>query len=460
MKKIDLVFTVIQVPLDYLMLMAAGLVSYYLRYQSIVTQFRPVFFDVSLQAYVELLVWTSALGVVVFAWSGLYQIRTVPQALEEFKKVSLAVSTTLLIIIIAIFLRRELFSSRFIILSTWILAVVFVYLARVLIHRLKRQTFTLGWGSYQVVLIGQNSASQTLAAFFKSNQQYGRTVLSILAADQLHQLPKFSRQAVDEVIVTEPGLSPEQLQVLRDFIDDHHHITLRYLASLYQPQVINFELDDIAGFPILNVKRTRLDGWGRVFKRLFDLAAGGLLLIVFSPLFLIIAALIKLDSSGPMLFSAQRVGQNGRVFKLYKFRSMIKNAANLKEQMMAFNERSDGPLFKMKDDPRVTKVGRWLRRSSLDELPQLFNVIVGQMSLVGPRPHEPTEVAHYDRPYRRLLTIKPGLTGAAQVAGRSQLSFQEEAQLDIFYIENWSPAMDLRIILKTPAAVLNFKKSY
>jgi lipopolysaccharide/colanic/teichoic acid biosynthesis glycosyltransferase len=134
----------------------------------------------------------------------------------------------------------------------------------------------------------------------------------------------------------------------------------------------------------------------------------------------------------------KRVGKKGKPFGLYKFRSMVKDAAKRKTEILAYNERPDGPLFKMKHDPRITKCGTWLRRTSLDELPQLFNILKGQMSLVGPRPHEPEEVAHYDRGYKKLLSIRPGMTGMAQVSGRTDLLFVDEAKLDIFYIENWS----------------------
>jgi lipopolysaccharide/colanic/teichoic acid biosynthesis glycosyltransferase len=152
----------------------------------------------------------------------------------------------------------------------------------------------------------------------------------------------------------------------------------------------------------------------------------------------------------------KRVGQKGKIFKMYKFRSMVKDAHLMKSEIKNLNERPDGPLFKMKNDPRVTTFGKFLRRTSLDELPQLFNVLAGEMSLVGPRPHEPEEVSEYQRGYRKLLTIKPGITGMAQVSGRSSLLFSEEAKLDIFYIENWSILLDLIILLKTPKAL--FKK--
>jgi len=179
-----------------------------------------------------------------------------------------------------------------------------------------------------------------------------------------------------------------------------------------------------------------------------------LVLVVSSPIFLTIAILIKIDSAGPIFVKLERIGEKGKKFTLYKFRSMVKNAHSLKKDLVEFNERADGPLFKIKNDPRITRIGRFLRRMSLDELPQFFNVLKGHMSLVGPRPHEPEEVSKYERWQKKLLAIKPGITGLAQISGRSDLKFEEEAKLDIYYIENWSLKLDWQIVFKTPWVVL------
>ena len=196
--------------------------------------------------------------------------------------------------------------------------------------------------------------------------------------------------------------------------------------------------------------------WYFFAKRVLDVTGAVVGLTFAAPLFLMTAIAIKLNSSGPVFADTPiRVGKREKVFKMYKFRSMIDNANLLKKEMIQLNERNDGPLFKMKNDPRVTRVGRFLRRARIDELPQLFNVLRGDMSLVGPRPHEPEEVAKYEKHHKKLLTIKSGMTGMAQVSGSSDLSFEEEVKLDTYYIENWSPALDIKILLKT--AVILFK---
>jgi len=160
-----------------------------------------------------------------------------------------------------------------------------------------------------------------------------------------------------------------------------------------------------------------------------------------------------------MIVKLERIGADGKRFKLYKFRSMIKDAHKMKKELIDFNERADGPLFKMQADPRITKFGKFIRKYSLDELLQLLNVIFGSMSLVGPRPHEPQEVAKYQVSDKKLLAIKPGITGMAQVSGRSDLSWQEEVRLDTYYVENWSLSLDIQILLKTPRAVLGKRQA-
>lgn len=189
---------------------------------------------------------------------------------------------------------------------------------------------------------------------------------------------------------------------------------------------------------------------GRVWKRLFDLIGSFLLLIIFAPLLLIIAFLILLLSGWPIFYVSHRTGQYGREkVSLLKFRTMIKGADDQKGSLLPQSHRTDGPLFKVKDDPRVTTIGKLLRRFSIDELPQLLNVLVGHLSLVGPRPHLPDEVARYGSWHKRVLTVRPGITGLAQVSGRSNLPFDEEVRLDLRYIEEWSLSFDVWILWRT-----------
>ncbi|MFX1821901.1 sugar transferase [Pseudarthrobacter sp. CC4] len=215
----------------------------------------------------------------------------------------------------------------------------------------------------------------------------------------------------------------------------------------------------VAGLPLIHVTTPTLEGGQRVVKRLFDVTVSGLLIVLSAPVMLFVAALIKLDDKGPIFFKQERVGIEGIPFRMYKFRSMVTDA---EQRLKDLRHRTDGNgvLFKMKNDPRVTRVGQFLRKFSLDELPQLFNIFSGSMSLVGPRPPLPSEVEEYEHDVRRRLLVKPGLTGLWQVSGRSDLSWQDSVRLDLYYVENWSLAGDLLILIKTFRAVFRSAGAY
>lgn len=215
----------------------------------------------------------------------------------------------------------------------------------------------------------------------------------------------------------------------------------------------------VAGLPLIHVTTPTLEGGQRVAKRLFDVAVSGLLIVLTAPLMAVIALAVKLDSRGPILFRQERVGIEGTPFRMLKFRSMVVDAEAKRDSLAASNE-GNGVLFKIKNDPRVTRVGGTLRRFSLDELPQLFNILGGSMSLVGPRPPLPREVEVYERDVRRRLLVKPGLTGLWQVSGRSDLSWQDSVRLDLYYVENWSLAGDMVILLRTARAVFTSTGAY
>lgn len=215
----------------------------------------------------------------------------------------------------------------------------------------------------------------------------------------------------------------------------------------------------VAGLPLIHVTTPTLEGGQRVAKRLFDVVVSGLLILASAPIMTVVAVLVKLDSRGPVLFRQDRVGIEGKHFRMLKFRSMVVDAEQQLDRLKHRNEGS-GLLFKMKNDPRITRVGGILRKFSLDELPQLFNIFFGSMSLVGPRPPLPSEVAAYENDVRRRLLVKPGLTGLWQVSGRSNLSWQDSVRLDLYYVENWSLAGDLIILLKTFRAVFHSAGAY
>jgi exopolysaccharide biosynthesis polyprenyl glycosylphosphotransferase len=219
-------------------------------------------------------------------------------------------------------------------------------------------------------------------------------------------------------------------------------------------------IQQVGGLPLLYVAEPEFTGLRRVLKSTFDRTAALAALLVFAPVFLVLAAAIRLTSRGPVFFTQTRVGKDGRTFRMVKFRSMCRGADRMVADLQTSNESEGGVLFKIRSDPRVTRVGKVLRRYSLDELPQLFNVIAGSMSLVGPRPPLPAEVATYGGVVHRRLLVKPGLTGLWQISGRSDLSWEESVRLDLRYVESWSLTLDMIVLAKTVGAVVRARGAY
>ncbi len=457
MKKNDLTFSAILVPLDYVMLIAAATAAYFLRYVSWIQTIRPVIFNLEFNQYFNYVCLIAVGWLVIFIIAGLYQIKGPTKIFDEVGKIFLACSTGMLAVIVGAFFSRELFNSRFILLAAWIFSIVFVLLARLIVRLVQYILLGKGLGVRRVVMIGANDSADDIAKEMYRNKRLGYLLVARFddfnngtseELDKLYQANRF-----DEIIQADAGLSREQNMALLDFADEKH-LVFKYAADFFTTQSPRVDLYTIAGVPVVEVKRTVLDGWGKILKRVFDIFFAILSLIILIPLFLIIALLVKVDSVGSVFYGQKRVGVKGQTIIIWKFRSMIKNADALKDKLLVHNERKDGPLFKITDDPRLTRVGKILRQWSLDELPQLWNVLRGSMSLVGPRPHLPKEVQNYEKQQKKLLNIKPGITGLAQVSGRSDLEFAEEARLDIFYIENWSFWLDLIILIKTPWVVL------
>lgn len=251
---------------------------------------------------------------------------------------------------------------------------------------------------------------------------------------------------IDEVIVALPG-RPDKAREAAD-IALRNHLDIRAVPDLpagYWPEAA---VDLIGDVPVITLHRELIPSASLFFKRLADLVCSAAALILTGPVMAVVALLIRLESPGPILYGAERVGEKGRPFRCYKFRSMVSNADNLKANLKSRNQR-EGPIFKIVDDPRITRVGRFIRRYSLDELPQLWNVLRGDMSLVGPRPHPVDEVNHYELHHYRRLDMKPGITGLWQITARHSPSFELNMHLDLTYIENWNLRLDLRILLGT-----------
>lgn len=473
MKKSELFFTFLLVPLDFLMLTLAGISAYYIRFAQITTEIRPVIFSLPFSEYLKILLLLALAWLVIFAVSGLYRIKGQQNLISEIYRIVEACSTGLVLVVILIFIFRELFSSRFIVLAAWILAIIYVVIARSLVRWLQRVLYKYKIGTRKVVLVGASKSADILVGKFTSHKEYGLEIVKRFrdfsgeSAQELADLIKI--REIDEIIQADPNFTKAEVLRLYDFADEHH-LTFKYVADLLDAKVLKTQVSEIAGLPVVEVKKTPLDGWGRISKRFFDILASVALIIITSPITLLTALAIKLDSRGPVFFSeidggkpVFRVGQNGKLFKYFKFRSMIDGAHRYRgdPKFLAenVNLRAGSPMMKFQNDPRITRVGKFIRRFSIDELVELFLVLRGDMSLVGPRPHLPEEVAKYEQSHKKVLTIKPGITGLAQVSGRSDLTFEDEVKLDTYYIENWSLLLDLSILLRTPLAVLRKRKA-
>lgn len=466
MKRSELIISMSLVPLDYLMIILAGIASYYIRFWEPIAEIRPVVFNLPFWFFFNWLLLFALIWIASFIIAGLYSMRGTSRAIDELTKIILGCSTAIAAMMFIFFFSRLLFDSRFIMIAGWLFSILFVIIGRGLVRRLQKFLYRFNVGTHRTVIIGEGRIASDIVSGFAENVREGYRVVEQFkdfndrtekALAEMKHADKF-----DEILVAEPHLSGAMLDRLYDF-SYTNHVELKFIADIFDFPISNFTINNIAGLPVVEVKKTRLDGWGRISKRVFDLIVSMLLIIIISPILLIIALAVKLSSQGPVFFVYSRIGENGKPFKYFKFRSMVSGAHALRYDKEFLkqqeNLRQGTPMMKFKDDPRVTKVGKFLRRFSLDELPELFNVFIGKMSLVGPRPHEIEEVAKYENYHRRVLSIKPGITGMAQVSGRSDLDFDDEVKLDVWYMENWSMKLDLMILFKTPLAVLKKRKA-
>jgi exopolysaccharide biosynthesis polyprenyl glycosylphosphotransferase len=408
----------------------------------------------------------------IFALEGLYSMRATRRFWPEFYRVAKATGLALVILIIVIFLNREWFSSRFVILFGWAFSVIYISSTRLVVQRIQKWLLvTREIGVHRVLLIGNNEKVNRVKRLFARNKSLGYKVVDQIEVASVSLIKEIrAAKGVDEIIVGDTSLTDEELEKLFDYCQINN-VTYKYLPTTMQTSRVKMSV--FYGEPMIEYEHTPLDGWGKVLKRIYDLVAGAILTILVSPIMLVVAILIKIeDGSGPIIYKNKRIGENGEKFFVYKFRYMqwkyciTKENPNM-EEAIAFekqlieerNVRKGGVLYKIKDDPRRMKVGAFIERFSIDELPQFFNVLRGDMSLVGPRPHQEREVEQYAEYHRRLLTIKPGVTGMAQVSGRSDLAFEDEYRLDVFYIENWTLLMDIIICFKTAGALLKRRKN-
>lgn len=480
MKKSEIIFGIARLPIDFGLVIAAMLIAYNLRqYTDLIPGMNfPV--DLlnfpTLSEYLQFACFAAFALLIVFALNNMYSMKTTAGISNEVIKVFSLVSAWIMLIIAYYFVTRQLFFSRLVLGYIWLLTMTLLASGRIFIRIFQRILSKYGVGQRRILFIGKNILTKKLVAKLQNNPAYHlvgivtqdgqetkTTPLRILG--KIINLKKIVKNhQIEEIIQTKSDLAEAEAHKIVDFCRENH-IQYHFVPDVLQIHKTHVDVFNIAGLPMITLKITPLDGWGKVYKRIFDFIIAASLLLILSPGLLIIAILIKSDSSGPVLFCkkddgtpVKRVGEQGRLFKFYKFRTMKPLTDSLRyQELFTENHRKNSPLVKIKNDPRVTKSGRLLRRYSLDELPQLWSVLIGDISLVGPRPHLPEEVAKYEKHHKFVLSIKPGITGLAQINGRSDLNFEEEVRYDTYYIENWSPFLDIKILFRTLFVIVGGK---
>jgi exopolysaccharide biosynthesis polyprenyl glycosylphosphotransferase len=375
---------------------------------------------------------------------------------DEILRVLHAVAKGWLMILAVTFLYREAEYSRLVAALSAVLCFAFVLAERWLARLFFYLCVARWWEPQRVLVLGQGRMAQSVMSVLRRNPEISPECRHIVSPDELHRWLKDN--TVREVFAGEPDLDHLALMAMSDVCDEAG-IPFKVVPDLLELRMGEILFDDSLGLPTFSIRPASLTGATFLYKRCFDILLSILLISIFFFPLIFIAFLIYLDSPGPILFHQLRMGFKGGHFPFFKFRSMILNADRYLEELKKFSDRP-GSAFKMKNDPRITRVGRWLRKFSVDEMPQILNVLRGEMSLVGPRPQVLWEAAAYDDWAKKRLNVLPGITGLWQVSGRARLSFEQMIELDVYYIEHWSPGLDLKILFRTLPTVLGGQGAY
>ena len=411
--------------------------------------------------------------IVIFALRGLYGIRLTGSWFRQAWTIVSSTTLGLAFLVTYYFVFLPQASSRLLVLFVWAAAILVLCTARLIVSTAMGLLYRLGFGETRLLVVGSGRLSKMIMQHIVANPTLGYSIVGFLH-DMSEPPSDFGRfkmlgtledlgmvirsMQIDEVIIALPShLHQQCIRSVR--LCERLGTSFKLVPDLYELSLSRIDMEAIEGIPLLGIKQVSINSVQRVVTRLVDIIIATLILIIGLPLWLCFALAIRLSSPGAVLYEQTRIGLNGRPFKVYKFRSMYKNADAMLAHLKAHNE-VQGPLFKIKDDPRITPVGKFLRQTSLDEVPQFINVIKGEMSLVGPRPPLPHEVTQYEEWQKGRLAMKPGVTGLWQVRGRSDLSFDEGVLMDLYYIENWSLRLYFQTLLRTIPVILFRRGAY
>jgi exopolysaccharide biosynthesis polyprenyl glycosylphosphotransferase len=436
-------------------------IAYWTRYE--LEWFRDISYYHTLSAYLPFALLFTALMLLAFRMDRVYQRWPGRQWLDQSYRIINATAKSTVVMLAVTFVLQPLEYSRLLLIEAGFIAAVLLSTSRAIQNTIIGQLHRRGVGAHRAIIVGAGEIGRTvmrtvvarpglgyrIVGFVDDNPEKGNSNIGRFEGlGPIKNLPTLiDDHDVDEVIITLPWMYHRKIMgVVRAC--ERKNVRVHIVPDLFQMSLSRVDVDDLGGVPLVGVREVGFGQKVRAIKRALDIAGAALGLTLGAPLLGLIAAAIRLDSPGPIIFRQTRVGADGKQFEMYKFRSMVEGAEEELDELRDFNE-VEGPIFKMRDDPRVTRVGRILRRFSLDELPQFWNVLRGDMSMVGPRPPLPSEVTEYIEWHKKRLEVRPGVTGLWQVSGRSLVSFDEQCLLDIYYIENWSLWLDFKVLLRT-----------
>jgi exopolysaccharide biosynthesis polyprenyl glycosylphosphotransferase len=414
--------------------------------------------DQPISRYLAFLLIYVVLTVVFCKWYDLYRTSAIRRFRDESSAVFEAVFFATLILAAFVFLSGIKIVSRFVVAAAFCLNILTLCAWRYARRRIVIRRVEAGTAARNAVIIGAGAVGRALARVLDNNKLLGYQVKGFLDGKHLAEARVLGRisdlvrvaraEFVDDVFVTIPS---ERELVKRIAVEARtNHLTVKIVPDFYDGLTWNSPIQHIGDFPVIDLCWRPIPTFCLFLKRVMDITVSAAVLLVSSPVLAALALWVKLDSPGPVIYRSPRVGRKGRIFTCHKLRTMVQEADLLKDSLRHRNERK-GPFFKIAQDPRITRAGKILRKYSLDELPQLWNVLMGDMSLVGPRPHPIDDYAKYNLEHLRRLDVKPGITGLWQVTARQDPSFETNLRLDLEYIDHWNLLLDFKILLKTAA---------
>ena len=457
--------------LDVLCINVAFFVAWYLRYVLELGREVSEFNYLTWDSYLWIQATLTVVLVGIFAMRGLYTERARQSLTEEASIIVWGTLIGVALLIVGVFYFRPFGYSRLIFVYAGLLVPGMLLVVRAGDRLIRDARRRRGLGLRRVIVVGGGDIGRRIVQSIIAQPEIGYRLVGFIDDDTSADLGRIQwlggtqavarvieEHSVDEVIIALPASRQDHITEILGACD-RRNVIFRLVPDLLQLSLDRLDVVQLSGIPLISVRDAYMPPSYLVLKRAVDIVAVSLILVLSSPLWALVALAIKLDSRGPVLIRQTRVGRGGRTFDFYKFRSMRQDADKQLSKLLTKNEAS-GPIFKMRNDPRRTRVGAVIRRLSIDEMPQFYNVLRGDMSLVGPRPPFAWEVEKYKDWHHKRLSVAPGLTGLWQVSGRSDLPFDEMALLDLWYIDNWSLGLDLKILIRTVPAVLTGRGAY